>query len=118
MPPPGAAPDRPPVPVRTIAATIGMVLATVIGVLIVMRVERVLIWLAVSAFLTTALWPLVALAQHRLRLKRSLAVLLVFVVAGLLFAGIVSLLVAPLITQGGDFVSSLPKYVADARQGH
>ncbi|MCW2777307.1 MAG: hypothetical protein JWN17_1032 [Frankiales bacterium] len=108
-------PER--VPVRTLAVGIGMVLATVVGVLVLVRVERVLVWLAVSAFLATALWPLVAVVQRRLGLARSLAVLLVFVVAGLLLAGVVALMVAPLVTQGREFATSLPDYVAQARAG-
>ena len=83
-----AAPARTPapVPVRAIATAPGLALLTVVGVLIVMRVERVPIWLAISAFLTTALWPVVAFAQRRMHAPRSLAVFAVFVVAALLIA--------------------------------
>jgi predicted PurR-regulated permease PerM len=105
------------VPVRTIAATIGMVLLTVVAVLIVMRVERILIWLAVSVFLTTALWPLVGLAQRRLKLPRSLAVTVVFLLAAVLLVAIAALFITPLVTQGRDFVDAFPGYVADARAG-
>jgi predicted PurR-regulated permease PerM len=111
------APARQPVPVRTIAATIGMVLATVVAVLVVMRVERVLVWLAVSLFLTTALWPVVAFVQRRTRLPRSAAVLAVFVLAMLVIAGIGTLMIAPVVTQGRDFFANLPDYVAQARAG-
>lgn len=114
--PPGPAP-RPPVPVRAIAATIGMVLLTVVAVVVLLRVERVLVWLLVSAFLATALWPLVALVQRRAHVARSVAVLLVFLVAALVLVGIGALLIAPVVTQGRDFFDSLPTYVADARQG-
>ena len=121
--PPGSAPAvpvtsaRPPVPVRTIATAIGMVLLTVVAVLVVLRVERVIVWLLVSVFLTTALWPLVGAVQRRLHVARSVAVLLVFVVAALLLAGLAALLIAPVVTQGRDFFDSLPTYVADARNG-
>ncbi len=53
-----------PVAVRAIAATVAMVLAAAVAVLVVLRVERVLIWLLVSLFLTTSLWPLVG-GAHR-----------------------------------------------------
>lgn len=82
-----------------------------------MRIERVLVWLAVSAFLTTALWPLVGLVERRARLPRSLAVLLVFVVSGLVLGGLVAALVTPLVQQGRAFADQLPGYVADARAG-
>lgn len=113
----GTRPQRTPVPVRIIAATIGMVLLTAVAVLVVLRVERVLIWLLVSLFLTTALWPLVAFVQRRGRMSRSLAVLLVFVVAALLIAGISAVLIAPVATQSHDFITGLPGQVARARAG-
>ena len=105
------------VPVRTILATIGLVLATVVAVVIVMKVAKVLVWLGVSAFLATALWPLVDLAERRLRAPRSIAVLAVFVVGGLVLGGVLALLVAPIITQGKDFADQLPSYVDDAKHG-
>lgn len=116
----GSVPVRPApraVPVRTIAAAIGMVLLTVVAVLVVVRVERVLIWLLVSAFLTTALWPLVGLVERRARMRRSLAVLVVFVVGGLLLAGISALLIAPVVAQSRDFFAALPDYIRQAREG-
>jgi predicted PurR-regulated permease PerM len=106
-----------PVPVRTILATIGLVLATAVAVLFVMKVEKVIVWLLVSLFLTTALWPLVDLAQRRLRAPRSAAVLAVFVVGGIVVAGVVALLVLPLVTQGKDFADQLPAYVDQAKHG-
>jgi len=108
---------RTPVPVRAIAATIAMVLAAAVAVLVVLRVERVLIWLLVSVFLTTALWPLVGVVERRTKAPRSVAILGVFVVSGLLLAGMIALLVAPVISQGGDFFTALPGYVRQARQG-
>jgi len=108
---------RTPVPVRAIAATIAMVLAAAVAVLVVLRVEHVLIWLLVSVFLTTALWPLVGVVERRTKAPRSVAILGVFVVSGLLLAGMIALLVAPVISQGGDFFTALPGYVRQARQG-
>ena len=110
-----ASPER--VPVRTIAATIGMVLATLVAVLFVMKVERILVWLVVALFLATALWPLVGLAQRRLRLPRSLAVSAVFLLVGIALGAIIALLVTPLVTEGSRFADQLPAYVEDARQG-
>ena len=109
--------QREPVPVRTLAAGIGMVLATVVAVLVVVRVERVLVWLVVSLFLTTALWPLVGLVQRRARLPRSLAVLAVFLLGGAVVSGIAALMIAPLVTQGREFAENLPDQVAQARAG-
>lgn len=111
------APPAERVPVRTIAATIGMVLATFVVVLFVMKVERILVWLAVSLFLATALWPLVGLAERRLKLPRSLAVSAVFLVVGIALVAVIALLVTPLVTEGSRFAEQLPQYVDDAKQG-
>jgi hypothetical protein len=43
-------PVRASVPVRTILATIGLILATVVAVLFVMRVEQVLVWMLIALF--------------------------------------------------------------------
>ncbi len=110
-------PSPPQVPVRTILATIGLVLATVVAVEVVIQVARILVWLVVSLFLATALWPVVGVAQRRLRLPRSLAVLLVFVVGGVLLTGIIAALVAPLVSQGREFADQLPDYVDQAKRG-
>jgi predicted PurR-regulated permease PerM len=72
---------QPRVPIRTIAATIGMVLLTAAVLLLGWEVRRVLTWIVVAALLAIILGPLVDIAQRRLHLRRSLATLLVFLVA-------------------------------------
>jgi predicted PurR-regulated permease PerM len=66
------------VPVRTIAATIGMVLSTAAVLLLGWEVRRVLTWIVVAALLAIILGPLVDIAERRLHLRRALATLLVF----------------------------------------
>jgi predicted PurR-regulated permease PerM len=105
------------VPVRTIATTIAMVLATVVAILFLQKVERILVWLLVSVFLATALWPLVGLVERRTRLPRGAAVSVVFLVVGALLSAVIALLVYPLVTEGSRFADQLPQYVADARNG-
>lgn len=87
------------VPVRTIVTAIGLLVLTALAVLLVMRLERVLIWGVVAAFFAVALAPVVGFAQRRLRLRRSLATLLVFLLGFILLAAIVALLVTPLVTR-------------------
>jgi predicted PurR-regulated permease PerM len=108
---------RSPVPVRTIAATIAMVLGTLVAVLFVIKVKRVLVWIVVAAFLATCVWPVVGTVERRLHLRRSLAVLLTFTVSVLLVGLSVWLLVAPLVAQAQQFAAQLPDYVAQARAG-
>lgn len=43
------------VPVRTILATIGLTLATVVAVVFVMNVQRVLVWMLIAVVFTVAL---------------------------------------------------------------
>ena len=75
------------VPVRTIAATIAMVLLTAAVLLLGWEVRRVLTWIVVAVLLAIILGPLVDLTERRLRLRRVLATLLVFLVAIVALAG-------------------------------
>ena len=84
------------VPVRTIAATIGMVLLTAVALLLGWEVRRVLTWIVVAALLAVILGPLVDLAQRQLHLRRALATLLVFLVALVALAGILTIFIPPL----------------------
>jgi predicted PurR-regulated permease PerM len=106
------------VPVRTIAAVIAMVLATAILVFLVIRLERVLIWILVAMFFAAVLSPVTALAQRRLHLNRGFATFVVFLVTVLVIAGIVTVLVRPAATQGAELVKSAPTIVQQAAAGH
>ena len=111
-------PVRATVPVRTILAVIGLILATVLAVLFVMRVEQVLVWMIIAVFFTVALYPLVGLVERRVtRGRRSLATLLVFLVVVLVLGGLLAAFAVPLATQGTQLAGQLPGIVADARNG-
>jgi predicted PurR-regulated permease PerM len=88
------------VPVRTIAATIGMVLLTAAVLLLGWEVRRVLTWIVVAALLAIILGPLVDLTQRRLHLRRAVATLLVFLVALVALAGILTVFIRPLASEG------------------
>jgi predicted PurR-regulated permease PerM len=105
------------VPVRTIAATIGMVLLTAAVLLLGWEVRRVLTWIVVAALLAVILGPLVDITQRRLHLGRALATLLVFVVAIVVLAGILTIFVRPLAKEGPQFIDRVPSYVEQARTG-
>jgi predicted PurR-regulated permease PerM len=110
------APSR--VPVRTILATIGLILATVVAVLFVWRVEQVLVWMLIALFFTVALYPLVDFVQRRMTwCKRSLATLVVFLVVLLVLGGLLTAFAVPLATQGTELASQLPTIINDARAG-
>ena len=65
---------------RTILATIGLVLATALLIYVVLQIRQVLTWIVVGAFFAVALYPLVGWVQRRLLggRRRALATFLVF----------------------------------------
>jgi predicted PurR-regulated permease PerM len=104
--------------VRTILATIGLVLSTVVAVLFVMRVEQVLVWMLIALFFTVALYPVVNFVQRRMTwCRRSLATLVVFLVVFLVLGGLLTAFAVPLATQGTELATQLPSIVSDARAG-
>src|SRR3954449_10995493 len=115
LPPPRT---RERVPVRTIAATIGMVLATVVVLFLLVEVRRTLIWLVVAAFFAVALYPVVNWVQRKLtRCRRSLATLGVFLVVFLVLGGLIAAFAVPLARQGTTFADQLPHLLNDAKAG-
>ena len=113
--PPADKPER--IPVRTIAATIGLVLATAAVLLVAWEVRQALTWIVVAALFSVILGPVTDLVERRLDLRRSLATLLVFLFGFLLLTGAVTVLVRPIARQSPQFVDRAPAYVAQAEAG-
>ena len=109
-------PIRRPVPVRTILAAIGMVLATLVLLVLVQRLARIIGLLVVAGFFAVVLTPAVDFLERR-RLRRTLATMIVFVVGITLFAGMIFAFVQPIVTEVNQFADNFPKFVEDARQG-
>jgi predicted PurR-regulated permease PerM len=107
-------PER--VPVRTIATTIGMVLAVALGLVVVFEIRRVLVWMVVALFLAVALYP-VTNWTHRLVRRRAVATLLVFLVCMAVLAGLIALFAVPLVREGSQLARQLPEIVRDAQAG-
>ena len=108
--------SRPHVPVRTILASIGLVLLTVIGIVLVQRLSRILGLLVVAAFFAVILTPAVDfLERHRMR--RSMATVIVFIAGFAALAGMMFLFIQPIVREVNDFVDRFPQFVEDARQG-
>lgn len=106
------------VPVRTILATIGLVLATVLLLLLIVQVRRILVWILIALFFAVALWPAVGWVQrHVPPRRRAVATLLVFLVAILAVAGLVALFVVPLVHEASQLAGQLPGIISDARNG-
>ena len=105
------------VPWATIWAVIGSVLLTGLGLVVLGKVERVLVWLLIALFLAVVLNPAVDFLVGRGRLPRSLATGVVFLGGFLLAAGLLFAFIRPLVVQGRQFADDLPSYVQDARAG-
>ena len=96
------------VPIRTIAVTIGMVLATAAILLLGWEVRRVLTWIVVAALLSIILGPVTDLVERRLHLRRSLATLLVFLLGLMLLVRVVTVFIQPIAKEGPQFIDKAP----------
>ena len=105
------------VPVRTIAATIGMVLLTILTLLLIRALSRVLVWMAIAAFFAVALYPAVNWLDRRVGGRRWLATLIIFVGAVVVILGLIALLVTPLVREGTQLAQKAPDLVEQARAG-
>lgn len=110
------APGHQHVPVRTIMATIALVLATLAAIAILRELTQILAWLAIAGFFAIVLGPAVDALERR-GLRRGLATAIVFVTGLVLIAAMIYAFVQPLATRAGDFVTALPQAVEDAKQG-
>jgi predicted PurR-regulated permease PerM len=105
------------VPVRTIMATIGLVLATGIALYLIVLLARIEALLIIAMFFAVVLSPPVNLLEHRLHIRRGLSTLLVFLVTLGLFGAMLYAFIRPLVDQTRHFSNVFPKYVEDARNG-
>jgi predicted PurR-regulated permease PerM len=109
--------DPPRVPWRTIWATILCVLVTLAVLEILSHVGRVLVWFVIAVFFAVVLNPAVDFLQRRTALNRGLSTLVVFIAGFAVIAGLMTLFIAPLVTQGQQLAEDLPAYVEEARAG-
>jgi predicted PurR-regulated permease PerM len=105
------------VPIRTILATIGLVLLTALALLLVYELRQILVWVVVAGFFTVALYPVVNWVERQVRGRRTLATLLVFLLVIVIFAGLLTLFIIPLAREGAVFAQQVPELVNDARAG-
>ncbi len=108
--------DRRPVPVRTIAATIGLVLATLVGIVILQRLSHIIGLLVVAGFFAIVLTPGVDWLE-RLGLRRSLATIIIFLVGLSLLGGMLALFIQPIARELNGFIDDFPQFIENAKQG-
>ncbi|MCU1453953.1 MAG: hypothetical protein JWN46_2099 [Acidimicrobiales bacterium] len=102
---------------RTTAVVLGVATAWLAGLLLLRATARILALLLVALFFTVVLTPAVDYLQDRLKLRRGLATLLVFLAGLVIVGGMVFAFVRPLVTQGPAFAHDFPTYVKDAQKG-
>ncbi len=109
--PPGDGPS-----VRAVVRVL-LVLLVTIGLLWLVYVSRtVLIWIAVSIFFAVAIDPIVRLFRKYLKLRRPLAIALVYLLGAGVLAGVAFAFVPPVIDAINELRNDVPRYVADLRE--
>ncbi|HXV33878.1 MAG TPA: AI-2E family transporter [Gaiellaceae bacterium] len=101
---------------RAILVVLGIILAATAIIALFFLAWHVITWILVALFLTLALNPAVEFFQER-GLRRSLASLLVFLMALIAFAGLGALLIPPLVDQIVEFIDAVPGFVDELTAG-
>jgi predicted PurR-regulated permease PerM len=97
---------------------IGLVLLTVLALLLIRATQRVLVWMVIAAFFSTALYPVVNWVQRRVTwCRRWIATLLVFLLVFILLGGLIAVFVVPLTREATQLAQQLPDAVRDVRAG-
>ncbi len=104
-------------PVRTILATIGLVLATGVGLYLVVILARIEAWLLIAAFFAVVLNQPVEFFRGHLHISRGLSALLVYLLGVGLVAAMMYAIIRPLVDQVQQFADNFPQFVADAKAG-
>src|SRR3712207_5862882 len=112
-----AAPHRPPVPWRTVWATIRAVVLALPGLVLFRELTRIIAWLVVPLFFAVVLNPAVDFLEQRAKIRRGVATALVILVGFAALGGLLYAFIAPLVDQAQEFADDLPGYVEDARNG-
>jgi predicted PurR-regulated permease PerM len=93
------------------AAAAGALVAIAVGSALT-SLSTVLIWFGIALFIALALDPIVSwLERHKI--KRGVAIALVFLGFAVIFAGLIALVVPIAVVQITQFASSVPGYISD-----
>lgn len=109
-------------PTNATVARVTLVACVVVGAVVgvvyaVDRLSHIVTLVVVAVFIAVVLAPAVDFLVRRLRFRRGFAVLTVFVIGVVLFAGLTFAFVRPIVDQSRDFVRDLPTFVEDAKAG-
>ena len=109
--------DRRPVPVRAILAAIGLVLATVVGIYVLVRLSHIVTLVAIAGFFAVVLSPAVNFLERKARMRRALATFVTFILGIALLAAMIYAFVRPIVDETQKFVDRFPEYVEKAQRG-
>ena len=113
--------ERRRVDVRYVAGTtlvaVTVVVATTGSLLALSRLWRIVTYLLVALFFAVVLTPAVHFLQHRARMRRGVATLVVFLVGLAVLSATIYAFVKPIVDQGQKFSDNLPSMVEDAQKG-
>jgi predicted PurR-regulated permease PerM len=101
---------------RAILIVLGIILAATAIIAFLFLAWHVITWILIALFLSLALNPAVEFFQRR-GLGRTVASLVVFLLALVAFAGLGALLIPPLIDQVEEFIDAVPGFVEDLTAG-
>lgn len=104
------------VPVRTILAAIGIVLAAAAGIELILALQRVIGMVVIAGFLAVVLSPAVS-GLVRIGVRRSFATAIVFLVGLAALGGLGYLFIHPLYSQAVKFGNNLPDLLAKTQAG-
>jgi predicted PurR-regulated permease PerM len=104
------------IPLPTILATCGIVVALYFAGKLAYRMRDVLLMILVAGFIALILNPMVNYVQRRVR-RRGWAVTVVILWAALVFTGLAVLFGYPLLNGVTHLSTGLPAYVRDASDG-
>ncbi|MDQ4131874.1 MAG: AI-2E family transporter [Actinomycetota bacterium] len=109
--------DTRPVPVKTILATIGLVLLTLLHIWLIIQLAHVLTLLVIAAFFAVVLTQPVNFFRKHLHLSRGLATAFVYILGIALLGGMLYVVIRPLVAETRTFIDDFPRYVSDAQAG-
>jgi predicted PurR-regulated permease PerM len=102
---------------RMILRVILIVLGALVVLAVVWTARHILAWVLIALFLALALDPLVSAIQRRLRLRRSLAIGVAYLVVLVVAVAVGATFVPKLIDEMNGLVQALPGYVHDLTHG-
>jgi predicted PurR-regulated permease PerM len=105
------------VPVKTILATIGIVILTYLSWRLVLQLQNMIELIFIAVFFAMVLNPAVDFVERRAHMRRGLAALTVFLVGLVLFGLLMYLFITPLVHQTQQLIDKAPQMVKDAQEG-